>query len=110
MSTWRVLLQSLHANGGGPLSLSAFDEGIETTSTAYWAINRLIGFGFVVRVAYGRGNSAEGLYAMTPLGYDHEDGRVVVGATKAPSARGRAKSSAVATWLRALPRAGEIAL
>lgn len=92
MSGWKVLVRSLDDKGGGPLPRAAFDSG---TTAGRYALDVAKKRGLIrhVRRAYWS------LWELTPLGREWCEGRKEV-----------TKHGSAATWLHALPRAGEIRL
>ena len=110
MSAWRIITKALYAAGGGPVHTSAFDT-CELSYHGFWnGIERAGHLGLIVNTVSGfSGADAAGRWELTDRGRDWCDGRIVV--CHPEWDRGKKKAQRpVATWLKALPRAGEIRL
>ena len=98
MSAWRIALQELHHLGGtAPARKFGDDHSRNTLRNMRLADFRQTRDGFV--------------WHLTALGWEVVDGRIVriIGKCKTPG-KGRGPDMWRATWLRSLPRAGEIRL
>jgi hypothetical protein len=109
MSAWRIITKALYAAGGGPVHTSAFDNA-ELSYDGFWhGIERAGNLGMIVNTVSGWGVAERGRWALTDMGRDWCEGRIAVCCPLWD--RGRTKAQRpVATWLKALPRAGEIQL
>jgi hypothetical protein len=104
MSAWRALVRNLYEIGGGPAPRRAFDN-LPTLSAARGGLNCARDFGLIK----ARLQTCDWVWTLTDLGRDWCEGRVaIVGVMNKP--RGRPVLRPVATWLKALPRPGEIKL
>ena len=115
MSGWRVVTKDLYAAGGGPLHPHKFDRCATSHGALYAGLARAKELGLVENTVSGWGNAANGRWALTQRGIDWCEGRIeLVCPKEGPSEKvGRKVGSGmrpVATWLKALPRAGEIQL
>lgn len=106
MSGWMVRVRALHAAGGGPLPRRAFDP-MDTSlgESEKSAMTPAVAHGLVV----SQKHKFVWFWTLTPKGRDWCEGRVQLVETPRKGS-GRGKRRMVATWLQALPRAGEIRL
>ena len=105
MSAWRIIMKNLCDIGGGPAMRAEFDPMDTSLGDGDYPIKRSKDLGLMV--SFRRGY--RWYFEATPLGWDWHTGRVQIDEPSNGRA-GRSKNRPVATWLRALPRAGEIAL
>lgn len=118
MSGWKVVTTWLYEAGRGPLPAKKFDRYEMPLSSFRSAIAEAIKHGVMRNTAgtTGRGRSLTGLFELTPLGIDWKQGRVQIAYLSVgyrAGSVGRVKGSNMrvsATWLKALPRPGEIRL
>ena len=103
MSAWRIITKNLYAAGGGPVHANAFDMPDLSRETFWGGIYRAKELGMIENTVSSWGNAARGRWSLTQKGRDWCDGRL------GDEYRHR-KLCIVATWLKALPRAGEIQL
>ena len=104
MSGWRLATRSLYEAGGGPLSGYAFDPHTIPLGGWWHGIHRAEELGLMRCLNPGKfgGRQPACLWELTQAGIDWCEGRVAV--EYQPTKR----QQVVATWLKALPRAGEI--
>jgi hypothetical protein len=113
MSGWKIVTKALHAAGGGPLPATKFDPCDMPRTSFLSALANAVTYGFVAsdQGQRGRNRSVAGLFSLTPLGRDWCEGMVQVTYIGISYRMGkRAPMSIAATWLKALPRRGEINL
>lgn len=105
MSAWKIRLRRLYDAGGGPLQRRAFDPMDTVLDDETEPMGPAIRHGLVTsqRVKF------VWLWTLTPRGRDWCEGRITLTEEKRGTS-GRGKMQTVATWLSALPRAGEIRL
>ena len=115
MSGWRVVTKDLYAARGGPLHPRKFERAELTQCTLYAGLARAKELGLMVCTTNSRGSTCRGRWKLTPRGIDWCEGRIeLVCPRTGPSGQAGRKAGSgmrpVATWLKALPRAGEIQL
>lgn len=106
MSAWRILVRNLHAQGGGPLPMRAFDPVLGQTPDEQMQSAKRLGLVESRRVKF------TWLWTLTERGRAWCEGRLEIVETvnRGRGVGGRGKLALKATWLQAMPRAGEIQL
>ena len=107
MSAWRILVRRLYDQGGGPLRRCDIDpHGSELGEAPKEQLDAARRDGLVeatrVKVTW--------TWTLTQRGRDWCEGRVEVVEARREHQRGRRPKQLRATWLAALPKAGEIRL
>lgn len=118
MSGWKIVTAALYDAGGGPVPASEFDRCDMPLSSFRSAIQSAIAHGVMRNTlpSTGIGRSLVGLFELTPLGIDWREGRVQISYATVgyrAGSKGRPPGTgmrAETTWLKALPRAGEVVL
>ena len=103
MSSWRIITKALYAAGGGPVHTSAFDPPHMSYETFWCGVDRARNLGMIENTVSGWGVASRGRWALTQTGRDWCEGRV-------GDEYRHKRLTICATWLKALPRAGEIRL
>lgn len=107
MSAWRILVRRLYDLGGGPLPRPAFDNTGDELGEQWKAQ-------LVPAIRHGLIQSGKHKYGwrwtLTQRGRDWCEGRYEVVERLDNRRKGRGPQQIKATWLVALPRAGEIRL
>lgn len=106
MSGWKIRVRKLYEMGGGPLPRSAFDPMDTSLGTKE---NGAMAPAVAHGLAVAQRRKFQWLWTLTPKGRDWCEGRVTI-VEKRHTGKGRGQHQMVATWLHALPRAGEIRL
>ena len=108
MSGWKIITRKLY-DAGKPMPARKIDDGYCTYGGLFSALREARDIGMIVNTLRGTNGHDGGRWAITPMGIDWAEGRIEVCRPHWDRGSTRAHRP-VATWLKALPRAGEIRL